>query len=87
MLEDSEWREQAHKYAFDLEDQPQVKTFFFNEKEIFEDREWENKTRKHAFDLKDQHPKPRPSLSTRRKYLKILGEENKHTKCALNLED
>jgi len=38
----------------------------------------ENK-HKCAFDLEDQHPKSKPSLSTKSKRLKVLGEENKHT--------
>jgi len=36
---------------------------------------------------KDQTFKTRPSLSTRRKHLTILGEENKYPNCALDSKD
>jgi len=36
-------------------------------------------TQRRAFELEDQHPKLRPFLSTKRKHLKISGEENKQT--------
>jgi len=42
---------------------------------------------KRALDLEDQHSKLRPSLSTRRKRLKIPREENKHTNVPLALKD
>ena len=36
---------------------------------------------------KDQTFDSRPSLSMRRKHLKVPEEDNKHPKCSLDLED
>jgi len=41
---------------------------------------------KHAIDLKHQHPKSTHFLSTTRKHLKILVEENKDLNYAINPE-
>ena len=52
--------------------------------ETSEDSSEENKPTKHAFDHEDQTLKSRPSPVISKKHLKIQGEENNDTKCALD---
>ena len=57
-----------------------IKTFSLNEKETFEDPTRKEQAHNVPSTPKDQTFKSRPSLSTRRKHLTVVREENKHTK-------
>jgi len=62
-----------------------TRPFVSKRRKRFKDPESREQAHKASARPQISTPKPRPSLSTRRKHLKILGKENKQTKHALRI--